>query len=169
MDYKAKVASQIAQYSETINIHELPEIFNFWSSNYLVPAVQAVFASNSVNDVYVSACMYVYRGRFLTILSIGCGDGSIEIDIAKELIARGVVDFSITGADLSPILLERFRKKVEEFQLERYFLIVESDLNSGQVHGPFDVIMANHSLHHIVELEKLFEVSHRELEMMEYL
>lgn len=163
MDYQSRVASQIDQYAETQNMHELPAIFHFWAVNYLSPAVQEVFAANTILDVYINACMSILATRSLTILSIGCGDNSIEIDVAKTLIMRGVVDFSITGADLSPILLGRFRKAVEELQLGRYFSIVETDLNSGQVHGPFDVIMANHSLHHIVELENLFEFSYKEL------
>jgi SAM-dependent methyltransferase len=163
MNYKSRVASQIAQYAETINMHELPEIFHFWSHNYLLPALVTVFESNTIIDVYISACTSISSGRFLNILSIGCGDGSIEIDVAKDLITRNLGDFLITGVDLSPILLERFRKRVEELRLGKYFLIVETDLNSGQVHGPFDVIMANHSLHHIIELEKLFEFSYREL------
>lgn len=162
MDYKARVASQVAQYAETQNIHDLPEIFHFWSNSYLLPSLEAVFASKTINDVYISACMYISRNH-ISILSIGCGDGAIEIGIAKDLIDNGVANFLITGVDLSPNLLERFRKRLEELQLEQYFLVVETDLNSGQVQGPFDVIMAHHSLHHIVELERLFEFSYREL------
>jgi SAM-dependent methyltransferase len=163
MDYNSRVASQIAQYAETKNMHELPEIFHFWTCNYLRPAVEAEFALDTIVDVYFNACVSLPSKRLINILSVGCGDGSIEIDLAKTLIAREIVDFSITGVDLSPILLQRFRKAVQELQLTKYFSILEIDLNSGQVRGPFDVIMTNHSLHHIVELEKLFEFSYKEL------
>jgi SAM-dependent methyltransferase len=162
MDYESRVASQIAQYAETANMHELPEVFHFWSNNYLFPPLEALFSAKTIYEIYINACMSIPRNS-LAILSIGCGDGSIEIEIARLLVMRGLTDFLITGVDLSPALLDRFKKRLEELQLLRYFLIVEADLNSGQVQGPFDVIMAHHSLHHIVELEKLFDFSYREL------
>lgn len=163
MDYSDRVASQIAQYAETVNMHDLPAIFHFWSHRYLLPAMQAVFESPRVIDVYLSACLAASSNGPRSVLSIGCGDGSIEIELAQELIKAGVTDFKIVGADLSPILLGHFRTKIAELQLDQYFSIVEADLNEGQVRGPFDVIMANHSLHHIFELEKLFDFSYREL------
>lgn len=163
MDYADRVRAQIDQYAETVNMHDLPDIFHFWSHNYILPAMGEVFGSNRVIDVYLSACLLVPRDGTLSILSIGCGDGSVEVELAQELLKSGIDDFMIIGADLSPILLDHFRNKVAEQKLGRYFSVIEADLNGGQVRGPFDVIMANHALHHIVELEKLFDYSHREL------
>jgi len=153
--YEEQVAQQIAQYAETVNIHELPESFHFWSHNYIRPGMEAVFGTSSVTGIYVDACKSVSDGT-CKILSIGCGDGSVEMDVAKELIAGGFSDFVITGVDLSPILLQRFRDKVSSTNLGKHFEIVEQDLNDIRLPGSFDVVMANHALHHIVELEKLF-------------
>jgi hypothetical protein len=43
--------------------------------------------------------------------------------------------------------------------LSQYFTPVEADLNKIQVDGEFDMIMANHALHHIEGLETLFQYS----------
>lgn len=91
------------------------------------------------------------------ILSVGCGDGSVEIGVAKELLTRDVTNFEFICADLSPILLDRLRESVEKEGLSEYFTPQQIDLNLLQVEGEFDVIMANHSLHHIEALEDLFE------------
>ena len=99
----------------------------------------------------------------MRILSIGCGDGSVEVDLAQNLLKKGIRDFRIVGADLSPILLEHFRANISATSLSDHFNIVEADLNDIKIDGPFNVVMANHSLHHIVELETLFSYVHREL------
>jgi SAM-dependent methyltransferase len=162
--YEDQVAQQIAQYKDTIDIHALPEAFHFWSNRYIRPALEDVFGVNHPDGIYIDACRSVVRPDApMKIFSIGCGDGSVEMRVAKNLLKDGLNNFVITGADLSPILLERFRDQVKAEKLEQYFRIVEEDLNDIKIKGPFDVIMANHSLHHIVELEKLFAFSAREL------
>jgi len=125
--------------------------------------MEEVFGSSRIVDVYLSACLAMPRNCQLSILSIGCGDGSIEIELAQELIGAGVKDFTIVGADLSPILLGRFREKLEGQHIGQHISVVQADLNSGQVRGPFDVIIANQALHHIVELERLFDYCHGEM------
>jgi SAM-dependent methyltransferase len=164
MDYAERVEAQIAQYADTVEIHDLPPMFHIWSDRYIRPAMEEVFGSGRVVDVYRTACLAARRAAGpIAILSIGCGDGAVETELAQELIASGITDFCITGADLSPILLARFRDRVGQLGLGARFDIVETDLNSGSVGGPFDMVMAHHSLHHIVELEALFDLVHRTL------
>lgn len=108
--YADRVAAQIAQYAQTVNMHDLPPIFHVWSNELLRPAIKEVFAVDTIIDFYASAyfearktCRSFGRG---TILSIGCGDGSMEIALAKSLLAGGETEFRLTGADISPILLK---------------------------------------------------------------
>jgi SAM-dependent methyltransferase len=165
MTYDRRIAQQIEQYAETVNMHDLPQSFHVWSHHYIRPALLDVFGIAGINDFYCTSYSDAVSGVSGTkrVLSIGCGDGLVEIEMAQTLIARGERDFVVTVADLSPILLGRCTTEVQRLGLEAYFHIVECDLNDmasvSAISGPFDLIMANHSLHHIVELEKLFDFS----------
>lgn len=174
LSYQDRIASQIAQYAETVNMHDLPEIFHVWSNVHILPGLKEVFGTDSVNDFYARAFIEsrdatrpqkqfgrrVEPGR---ILSIGCGDGGVEIAVSKILIEKGIKDFQFVCADLSPILLGHLKAAVVKEGLDRYFEPVESDLNQIAIPGHFDMIMANHSLHHIEGLEALFSYSHERL------
>lgn len=160
LNYEKQVFQQIQQYAQTINMHDLPDIFHVWSHNFVLPGIQDVFGVNSVNDFYVSAFLDSLGEQSSgEILSIGCGDGSVEIDIAKALLATGVKQFNILGADLSPILLSRMADNIRAEGLEAYVTPLEADLNFFKIDKSFDMIMANHSLHHIVDLEGIFDFS----------
>jgi SAM-dependent methyltransferase len=64
--------------------------------------------------------------------------------------------------DLSGILLNRFKGKIPR-DLTRNFELVESDINGRNFSTKFDAIMANHSLHHMVNLEKIFSITYQNL------
>ena len=93
------------------------------------------------------------------IFSIGCGDGQVELEVIKYLLDHGEDKFIFTCADLSPILLARLRDAAAKKNYIRYIKIVEADLNLNPPDAQFDMIMAHHSLHHIVELERIFDYS----------
>lgn len=165
MNYEERVAAQIEQYAESIDMHALPKIFHVWSTNYIAPQLEAVFGTRSIDEIY--ALTYIESGADPAaggrILSIGSGSGEVEIRVAKILLERGVQNFKLVCAELSPILLERLRSQVAAEGLVDYFEAIEQDLNSINIPGRFDMIMANHALHHIVELEALFQYSHERL------
>lgn len=157
-DYGRKVQQQIDQYvSEPI--HDLPEIFHVWSHEFIRPGFLEVFGIESVNDFYVEAVREVSDGftRSVRILSVGCGDGTVEIELANSLRSRMGADFRLDGADLSPVLIERFKQGVRENDLGRCVFPTIQDLNRVAIGEQYDVVMANHSLHHIVDLESVFE------------
>jgi SAM-dependent methyltransferase len=91
------------------------------------------------------------------ILSLGSGDGQVEVAIAALLKKGGETDFHFTCAELSSIQISRARANAEARGLGKHFLFMEVDLNSWIPEGTkFAGIMAHHSLHHVVELEHLF-------------
>jgi SAM-dependent methyltransferase len=166
-DYETKVAQQIKQYEEGVNFHALPAAFSTWAQDYAFVGFREVFGVPTIYDLFSSAYTEVRKrsGRegIGRILSIGCGDGSIEIEVAKRLVAEHGHTFVIECCDLSPILLGQLTSNAEAAGLTDVLLPREVDLNRTPISGPFDVIMANHSLHHIVELESLFDYCKREL------
>ena len=160
--YEDRLRSQIEQYAETVDMQALPSIYFVWSHNYIAPGLDNVFGTTSIDVAYAMAYIEARKtdtgaGR---ILSIGCGDGMTEIRIAKALLERDVRDFVFVCADLSPILLANLKADVAREGLADHFETIEIDLNFSRVEGTFDMVMANHALHHIQELETVFQFSH---------
>ena len=156
--YTERIDQQIAQYADIVNMHDLPAIFHVWSHNYVRPGMEQVFGTTSMPEAYALAFLEARKrtGGESRILSIGCGDGSIEMDVAQTLLDRGQRDFVILCADLSPILLDRLKKTAADKGLSSFVEAVVADLNKMAIDGSFDTIMAHHSLHHIQDFKIVF-------------
>ena len=155
--YEDQLQEQIEQYRDTENMHDLPAVFHRWSSDYVVPGLNTVFGVDGINLFYVEAFITAaeHNSSMPVFLSLGCGDGSVEIGIARVLLERGLTQFRFICYDLSDILLSRFRAALPT-ELTEQFELVAGDLNGQAFDTRFDAIMANHSLHHMVELEGIF-------------
>ena len=163
IDYQARVEQQIAQYSAA-EIHDVPPIHAYWSDTHIRPRLNSVMGVDTVLDFYVEHI----RQRAVQaphqvprILSIGAGDAELEIQIAQRLVATGLTVFRLDCLELSPILIERANDRIHEAGLAGHVAMVRSDLNSwshaGSLGDAFTAVIANHILHHIVELELLFD------------
>lgn len=162
--YEEQLQEQIERYRNVENMHDLPGIFHIWSSEHVVPPMQQVFGVGDMNSFYVEAFVAATRHRTgaLNFLSLGCGDGAVEIGIAQSLMQRGITDFNFVGYDLSHVLLDRFRASLPT-GLASHFELVTGDLNGQLFNTSFDVVMANHSLHHMVDLEGIFRTAYDNL------
>jgi SAM-dependent methyltransferase len=86
--------------------------------------------------------------RFSTALSLGCGDGPLERDLA----AKGMCD-SILGIDISSGALEIARAKAAALGLNG-IEYRQGDLNALDLSGQsFDAAFFHQSLHHVENLE----------------
>jgi SAM-dependent methyltransferase len=93
-----------------------------------------------------------------TILSLGCGYGGVELEIAKALKPR----YQMTAVDLNPGILAKGRVEAQANGLNIRFLPL--DLNFVEIREKsFDLIIAHASLHHLLNLEHLFSQIHRGL------
>ena len=157
--YDARVASQIDQYSETINIHDLPGIFDYWSSTYLDPKIENVFGATEAREIIAAAWTEnePIESEGYSFASLGAGDCSVELAVAQQLIARGVENFTIDAFELSGPLLDRARAAIQEHALEEHFRLRECDVNHHQIENTYDGVMAHHSLHHFLNLERIFD------------
>ncbi len=154
--YDLRKQREIEIYAEVADIHALPEIFHHWSNNYNLPAIVEVFNVRTVAEFYAMAVRESAPSGRARILSIGCGYGDMEFDVARTLIASGYTDFELVCADISPPLIERLTASIPE-DLRSHITPVVCDLNAVDLPGPFTCMMANHSLHHIEGLEHLFD------------
>jgi len=82
-------------------------------------------------------------GRQERILSLGCGDGSIELRLAAQVA-------QVVGLDISRVAIENARAKAAAAGLENLsFAVSEGDNSIMEDFGQFDVVVAFAFLHHL--------------------
>lgn len=163
-DYSNRLAQEKERFDAEICVHDLPEIFHYWSNKYLRPFINS-FGYESIEDFFVQEIARTERSDDLPlrVVSVGCGDCAAEVQIASGLVAAGVEDFRMVCLDISDAALERGCVHAREAGLEERFEFVNHDFNQGLPEGWFNVVMANQSLHHVVELERLYESIRQQL------
>jgi SAM-dependent methyltransferase len=157
--YAQRVAQQIQQYRAPQDVHALPDIYHYWSDRYLRPRFLEVLGVDGVEAFFAQAFAEVLvPGREARFLSVGCGDCSVEIGVAREVLRRAPgARFVLECIDLSPVLLERGLAAVRAAGLARHLALAVEDVNAWRPARRYDAVMANHSLHHVVALEALFD------------
>lgn len=155
--YSARLAREKERFDAEINVHDLPEIFHYWSNKYLRPFLNG-FGYDNIDDFFAREIARTAEGRDhpLRIASVGCGDCAPEVNIARGLDAIGVRDYRMLCLDISNAALERGRHAATDAGVADRFDFQPHDFNQGLPAGRFDVVIANQSLHHVAELERLF-------------
>jgi len=164
--YDDRVKNEIRFYENVQNVHDLPEIFHYWSSRHLAPKCVSLDFSDPNNFYiqYIEQIAAQYPGRGCEILSVGAGNCDTEVALAKLLLERNIQNFTFNCLDLNPHMLERGKQIVSENQLQSYFDYLETDINGWKVDQKYQIIIANQSLHHFVELEVLFDKTYDALD-----
>lgn len=156
--YEAMMAREVANYRSVENVHDLPEIFHYWSNKYLVPKYQE-FGFSNPNSFYLQYMTRVCAKENGSARFISCGAGNCDTEVAlvESLCEKGISNFVMECLDVNPHMLERGRRLAQEKQLLERIRFTQADINSWQPHGPYQIVMANQALHHFVELETLFD------------
>jgi SAM-dependent methyltransferase len=156
VDYLRKLEQQIEQYRVVENIHDLPGIFHYWSGRYLAPPLIDLFGTAKPVRIFSNAFLECAGADKPRYLSVGAGDCTIEIAVAVELKREGL-DFTIECAELSGPLLSRARKAADAAGVGSHLVLTQVDINQWRLEHQYAAVMAHHSLHHIVELEHVFD------------
>lgn len=157
-DYARRLAAERAIFDPQVNVHDLPQIYHYWSNTYLRPMFEA--HGFSYPEDFFAHWIAIAReraGRPIRVVSIGCGNADSEVRVAQLLRERGVGDVTIECLDLNPVMLDRGRDLARNASLEDRFEFVVADFNRWQPTRAYDVVMANQSLHHVLNLEGLFD------------
>lgn len=156
--YSARVSKELELYAEQEEVHDLPAIYHFWSARYCTPLLQEVgFGNlNEFLDQHVAEQCARRAPERTRLVSLGAGNGDTEIGIASRLRDRGIENLELTLLELNPQMLERAVTDANKLGLADRVIAKQTDLNSWQADGNSDVYLANHSLHHVVNLEGLF-------------
>lgn len=153
-----RLEQEIEVYREVENVHDLPEIFHYWSGKHLAPILESC-GLRGVDDFFVDriagACARS-EGRPVEVVSVGSGNCDFEVSLAERLLAREVHNFRIGCLELNPYMLERGRALADARGLGARFSFEEVDVATWNPRRTIDVVVANQSLHHFEELEALF-------------
>ena len=158
--YKLRYLNEVRIFGKNHNVHQLPEIFHYWSNKYLLPKEQ-LFGFNNPDEFFYKYCkdycLQLTDTAQIKIISIGSGNGELEVNIAINLVKSGITNFIIECMDINAKMHARTIKLAESHHVEHYIQTLQKDFNDWQPDKKYDLILANQSLHHVTELEQLFE------------
>ncbi|MEO6076074.1 MAG: class I SAM-dependent methyltransferase [Dokdonella sp.] len=159
--YEWRAQQEVSRFSEEEVINDLPEIFNYWSNTHLRPRLEH-FGYSYPEDFFARRIEQQAKGfdRTIKVISIGAGNCDSEVAVAKLLLERGVDRFHFDCLDLTPAMLERGRQLANANGLDQHFGFIAADFNQWKPHETYDVVVANQSLHHVTNLEGLFDAVH---------
>lgn len=166
LSYKEKTQIELDFYKNCHNVHELPDIYHYWSNKFLLPKYTP-FGFSNPDDFFVfyckEYCLKNSKQKQIKILSIGSGNGELEVKIATELVKEKATNFSISCMDINKDMLNRTMDLAKEQNVGEFVKLKEGDFNKWQPSKEcdYDLIIANQSLHHVLELEHLFDSIHK--------
>ncbi|MGH8092748.1 MAG: methyltransferase domain-containing protein [Chthoniobacterales bacterium] len=157
--YEARLSTELSNFQQITNVHDLPGICHYWSNKYLLPKIISL-GFNSLEHFflhYIRKSAEREPSRCISIVSLGSGNCDFEVDLATKLIASGVPNFRFTCLEVNKAMLDRGRELAEKRACASVFAFEVSDLNTWTAGEKIDIALAIHSLHHVVELERLFD------------
>lgn len=148
-------------FNDQVEVHDLPPIFHYWSNTHLRPQMEQFGFSNPDEffALFFAAATNNNGDEHHRFASVGCGNCDTEIRVADLLVKRGITNFSIDCLDINQAMLERGRLAANEAGVAAHIHTQLTDFNIWQPEpASYRAVMANQSLHHVVELESLFRV-----------
>jgi SAM-dependent methyltransferase len=163
--YARRAAMETQFFSGCPDAHELPPIYHYWSNKFLRPKLEQLGFSHPE----AMFCHYLDLGYVgspnaqRTFASVGSGACDTEVRLAEDLVRRGHHDFTIECLEFNPELLERGQSLAREKGVAPQIVPVLGDFNKWVPTKIYDGVVANSSLHHVVNLEGLLSEIKRSL------
>src|SRR6266851_1681877 len=120
--YDARIASEQRIFENCFDVHQLPDIFHYWSNLHVLPKLQAL-GLNSIEDFFrqfLEEQLRMEPARPKRFVSIGSGNCDYELGLARDLHARQFTNFVIECVHLNPAMLERGRIAAAQSGLEAF-------------------------------------------------
>jgi SAM-dependent methyltransferase len=158
-DYAARLRQEQEIFAGQTDVNELPAIFHYWSHTYLRPKLEHFGCANP-DEFFANALQAALHDapqRPARFVSLGAGNCDTEVRVAQILAARGLRDFVLECVDINPVMLERGAALARDAGLREQVVPVSGDFNDWLPARRYDAAMANQSLHHVVNLEGLFD------------
>ncbi len=155
--YADRVRAETTFFGGCRDVHELPAIYHYWSDKFLRPKLERFGFSHpeAVFSHYLSEGYVASKHAQRVFLSVGSGLGDTEVRLAEELVRRGHRDFTIECLELNDELLERGQALAASAGVAAHIVALREDFNEWTPRRVYDGILANSSLHHVLNLEGL--------------
>lgn len=157
-EYAAKMVREICTYKNVTNVASLPEIHGYWAEKYVRPLLEG-FGFRNEEEFYESylARVCLNNGNGVSrVIALGSGNCELEVSLASKLMDRQITNFTIECTDLNPFMLDRGKELAVSRGVGDHLMFSQVDVNKWQPRGAYHAVIANHSLHHFVELEHIF-------------
>jgi hypothetical protein len=130
--YAERVAAELATYAGQEEVHDLPPIYHYWSEGHCLPLLEAVGLTSldAFWDREVAAVCTRRGPHRARLVSLGAGNGDIEINIAARLSQRGIDNLELILLELNTVMLDRAIALAEELGIGDRLTVVPADLNS---------------------------------------
>ncbi len=158
--HRYRVRSSIEKLAFNLNppVGDLPAIFHYWSNTHLRPRLEDVGFSSPEDFFFKSLRDRIGNQAASTrVLSIGSGRCELEISLARQLVDSGHDQFSIVCMDINSEMLSQGKAGATAADIASRMAFRAADAKTLSCNERFDVVLANQCLHHIVELETLFD------------
>ncbi|MGJ7611169.1 MULTISPECIES: class I SAM-dependent methyltransferase [unclassified Variovorax] len=158
MLYEQQVARELNSFNDVTDVHALPAIYGYWADKYLLPMFREC-GCETVDQFYVNTLLQAAArvGGPASFASVGAGNCDTEVRIAQQLRERGLRDFTIECLEINPAMLQRGRQHAAAHGVESHFVFTQADFNAWRPLEVYTAVMANQSLHHVTNLEGLFD------------
>jgi SAM-dependent methyltransferase len=158
-----RLAQQARQFSGATAIHaDLPGSYVHWSRRYVQPNLEQLFGVDDAAGFYARSIVEYAQARpaggRIRIVSIGCGEASVELDLCRRLLGQGIEAPLFICGDVAGGAIDRARETCDRAGLSEYFDFRSVELAELIRGEKFDVVIANQVLHHIVNLEEIFDL-----------
>ncbi len=157
--YQDRLTRETTRFADETEVHDLPAIYHYWSHTYLRPKL-AAFGATGIEEYFANQLERAIRDapeRPARFISIGAGNSDTEIQVARLLADRGRRDFVLECLEITDEMLSRGRELAAERGVAELVHPVRGDFNHWVPVRRYDAVLANQSLHHVVDLEALFD------------
>ncbi len=147
------------RHFESDNAYQpLPEICTYRARRYVRPRLDEVFGRGNQFEFYTGPIKAkAAQHELVRVLSLGSGDGKMELGIARQLLKQGFTNFQIEGLEYSSNNVETANKMAADSGVADHVSFFQGDFNALAVDGSRELVIANQVLHHVTELESLFD------------
>ncbi|HKI65349.1 MAG TPA: class I SAM-dependent methyltransferase [Burkholderiales bacterium] len=157
--YRLKLLIEQGIYASVEQVHDVPAMEHYCSEKYLAPLLES-FGFRTDDELFIrelleamERCAGPHR-----ILSVGSGNCDTEIRFAERLQAAGRRDFVIECMDINAEMLRRGAMQAKSQGVGEFIVPLRGDFNAWRPAGQvYTAIIAYQSLHHVVNLEGLFD------------
>jgi len=162
--YRLKLLIEQANFASAREVHDLPPIHHYWSNHHLIPFFETLgfrtLEQFWLNEIGATLGPPALAGT-MRILSLGSGNCDFEVTVARRLKAMGYAAFRIDCMDINSAMLERGVKSAQSAGVAQHIAALHADFNSWRgAREEYRVVLANQALHHVVNLEDLFDAVH---------